>query len=85
MWLEERLSQLSPSENIFLSERYSMTEKSCYDFNYKLKPDIYDRSVPLHEFLTQFNFIVNGWNDLVIALTSSLWGKARIILNVRGD
>jgi len=46
-----------------------------------LKPDIYDGSVPLREFLAQFNFIVraNNWNESAktVALATSLRGKAR--------
>jgi len=51
----------------------------------KLKPDTFDGTVPLREFLTQFNLItrINAWSDAVkaVALASSLRGRARAILD----
>jgi len=51
----------------------------------KLKPDTFDGTVPLREFLTQFNLIArtNAWSDEVkaVALASSLRGKARAVLD----
>ncbi|KYN20079.1 hypothetical protein ALC57_07585 [Trachymyrmex cornetzi] len=50
----------------------------------KLKPDTYDGSSSLREFLAQFNLIAraNRWSDEVkaIVLASSLRGKARAVL-----
>lgn len=52
---------------------------------YKLKPDTFDGSVPLREFLVQFNLIAraNKWDDAakVVALVACLRGKARAILD----
>jgi len=51
----------------------------------KLKPDTFDGTVPLREFLTQFNLIarMNAWSDGVkaVALASSLRWRARAILD----
>lgn len=51
---------------------------------YKFKPDTYDRSALLREFLAQFGLIVraNNWDESakVVALAASLRGKARAIL-----
>ena len=53
--------------------------------NLKLKPDIFDGSVPLREYLTQFELIAraNNWVDSTeaVALASNLRGKARSILD----
>ena len=50
----------------------------------KLKPDIFDGSVPLREYLSQFSLIAraNSWDDArkSIALAASLRGKARSVL-----
>ena len=52
---------------------------------YKLKPDIYDGSVPLREFINQFDLISrsNVWGDSAkaVALASCLRGKARTVLD----
>lgn len=52
----------------------------------RLKPDTYDGSAPLREFLSQFVLIAraNGWDDATraVALASSLRGRARAILSV---
>ncbi|KMQ87965.1 hypothetical protein RF55_12625 [Lasius niger] len=85
--LEERISlqtprqQLSPSNN-----REQNLENNCRnDLGYKLKPDSYDGSVPLREFLTQFNLIAraNRWSDSskTVALAACLRGKARSVLD----
>ncbi|XP_024872054.1 uncharacterized protein LOC112454735 [Temnothorax curvispinosus] len=56
---------------------------------YKVKPDTYDGTVPLHEYLSQFNLIAraNSWNNATktVALASSLRGKARSILETVQD
>ncbi|KAL6265802.1 hypothetical protein P5V15_002619 [Pogonomyrmex californicus] len=53
-------------------------------FSLKLKPDIYDGSVPLREFLSQFELIAraNRWgnSEKVVVLASCLRGKARSVL-----
>lgn len=53
--------------------------------NFKLKPDIFDGSVPLREYFTQFELIAqaSNWEDSTkaVALTSSLRGKARSVLD----
>jgi len=50
-----------------------------------LKPDIYDGSAPLQEFLAQFELIslTNKWDNFSksIALTSSLREKTRSVLD----
>jgi hypothetical protein len=55
------------------------------NIGFKLKPDIYDGSAPLREFLTQFRLLsrVNNWSDSVkvAVLASSLRGKARSVLD----
>lgn len=60
-------------------------ERSCRGMGLKLKPDTYDGSVPLREFLSQFNLIAraNGWGKdaRTLALISCLRGKARSILD----
>jgi len=51
----------------------------------KFKPDTFDETVPLREFLTQFNLIarINAWPDAekAVVLTSNLRGKARVVLD----
>lgn len=86
--LEERIqtreNQLSPchSRNV----ESSLLENSARnELGYKLKPDNFDGSVPLREFLTQYNLIAraNNWNDKMktIVLASCLRGKARSVLD----
>ena len=61
----------------------SVVENSVTPVNlglgYNLKPDIYDGTTPLSEYLNQFNLIVrsNSWNDdkRMIALAASLRNK----------
>ena len=52
---------------------------------YNLKPDTYDGTAPLHEYLNQFNLIAraNNWNDekKMVALAASLRGKAKGVLS----
>lgn len=54
------------------------------ELGYKLKPDTYDGSVPLREFLSQFSFIgrANHSSDAAkfVALAACLRGKARSVL-----
>jgi hypothetical protein len=54
------------------------------EFAYKIKPDIFDGTVPLLEFFTQFDLIAraNQWDDMTktVVLVSSLRGKARSVL-----
>jgi len=53
-------------------------------FNYKFKPDKYDGTVSLREFLAQFNLVAraNRWSDEMktYVLASNLRGEARSIL-----
>ena len=53
--------------------------------NFKLKPDIFDGSVPLRKYFTQFELIAqaSNWEDSTkaVALASSLRGKARSVLD----
>jgi len=55
-------------------------------FIYKFKPDTYDGTVSLREFLAQFNLIAraNRWNDgmKTYVLASNLRGKARSVLEL---
>lgn len=83
--LEERLIQLSPPDNIPPNVASLSVEGTRLDLGFKLKPDTYDGSVPLREFMTQFEFIArsNSWSDLAktVALVSCLRGKARTVLD----
>jgi len=76
---QEHFLQLSPSNNSDVIPR----ERN--ELGYKLKPDNYDGSVPLREFITQFNFVAraNAWADSAktIALATCLRGKARSALD----
>jgi len=60
-------------------------ENLSHGLGYKLKPDIYVGSIPLREFLAQFNFIAraNNWNKSAktVALATSLRGKVRAVLD----
>ncbi|KAL6260869.1 hypothetical protein P5V15_008398 [Pogonomyrmex californicus] len=57
---------------------------SNFSSDLKLKPDTYDGSVPLREYLTQFNLIARANNlgntEKAVVLASCLRGKARAIL-----
>jgi len=79
--LEERLGQISGESNPISLDR----ENLSHGLGYKLKPDVYDGSVPLREFLAQFNFIAraNNWSESTrtVALATSLRGKARAVLD----
>jgi len=59
------------------------------ELGYKLKPDIFDGTVPLREFFSQFELIAraNQWSDATknVALISCLRGKARAILECVND
>jgi len=93
--LEERFrrqqtQQLSLSNNRETSRRENNFERNVNnlninDFGYKLKPDSFDGSVPLREFMAQFNLIAraNNWNDSfkTVSLAACLRGKARSILD----
>jgi len=76
---EQHFLQLSPSNNS------NVIPRERNELGYKLKPDNYDGSVPLHEFITQFNFVAraNAWADSAktIALATCLRGKARSVLD----
>jgi len=57
--LRERISQLSHSNNISTTnDLLSGTMHS--GLGSKFKPDVFDGDVPLREFLSQFEFIVNA-------------------------
>jgi len=85
--------QLSPTNNreisgMRLNENLGNDTRSSFNFSqlgYKLKPDIYDGSAPLREFLAQFELIslANKWDNFTksVALATSLRGKARSILD----
>ncbi|CAL1672121.1 unnamed protein product [Lasius platythorax] len=55
------------------------------ELGYKLKPENFDGSVPLREFLAQFDLIAraNGWNSCqkTLALAACLRGKAWTVLD----
>ncbi|XP_024886697.1 uncharacterized protein LOC112464121 [Temnothorax curvispinosus] len=59
------------------------------DLGYKLKPDTYDGTTPLQEYLSQMSLIAraNRWDDATktVVLASSLRGKARSILETVQD
>lgn len=87
--IEERLNQLSRT-NVSLSEPDTRYEGSAVgsisrEIGFSIKPDVFDGSAPLREFLTQFELIAraNNWSDSAKTLTlaSSLRGKARTILD----
>ena len=67
----------------------SVVENSVTPVNlglgYNLKPDIYDGTTPLSEYLNQFNLIArsNSWNDekKMIALAASLRNKTKSALS----
>lgn len=77
----QTLLQLSPTNN----RGQNIENNNGHGLDHKLKPDSYDGSVPLREFLTQFNLIAraNGWNDSLktVALAANLKGKARSVLD----
>lgn len=100
--LEERLfaePQLSPSNNITVNESASDAARRTDAIRgasgdrasrvLKLKPDIYDGSAPLREFISQFSLIAraNQWNDSekAVVLASCLRGKARSLLDSSAD
>ncbi|KAL6254058.1 hypothetical protein P5V15_014675 [Pogonomyrmex californicus] len=73
---QEEISQRPISGQLFPFSNFSS--------DLKLKPDTYDGSVPLREYLTQFNLIARANNlgnaEKVVVLASCLRGKARAIL-----
>lgn len=78
--------QISPSNNnrILVETASGSNIVNGNVLGFKLKPDTYDGTVPLREFLAQFEFIAraNNWdeNSKTIALASCLRRKARAIL-----
>lgn len=60
-----------------------------FDSTFKIKPQLFDGSDDLEEYLTQFNLLseLNGWNvrTKALLLASSLSGSARAILNEMTD
>ena len=56
-----------------------------YQVGAPVKPDIYDGTTPLSEYLNQFNLIArsNSWNDekKMMALAASLRNKAKSVLS----
>jgi len=89
MRLNEGTNQLSQFDNITNStgdrEILSRCVTRVEHVGFKIKPDSYDGSAPLHEFLNQFNLIAqaNEWSDSIktVTLASCLRGKARSVLN----
>jgi len=94
--MEERL-RLNEGATIQLSQ-FNNTPTSAGDreisshrvprvehIGFKIKPDSYDGSAPLREFLNQFNLIAraNEWSDSIktVILASCLRGKARSVLD----
>jgi len=87
---ENQLSPLQHRDRISnLSARNSLVCDSAHNNNielgYKLKPENFDGSVPLREFLAQFDLIAraNGWSSFqkTLALAACLRGKARSVLD----
>jgi hypothetical protein len=85
---ERQERQLSLSNN-FLSRgeggaNILAGEEIRVGLGFKLKPDTFDGTIPLREFLLQFNFIAdaNSWSrrEKALALVSCLRGKARSVL-----
>lgn len=80
--LEERLRQI-PGQS-FLNSNIAIRVNNLGVYCYKLKPDIYDGSVPLREFWVQFNLLAraNNWDNsvkvivLASCLRQSACGKA---------
>ncbi|XP_077277427.1 uncharacterized protein LOC143905721 isoform X2 [Temnothorax americanus] len=97
--IQERISQLSPSNNFASGENASSATRetgASIDASgdqifrgIKLKPDTYDGTAPLREFLSQFSLIAvaNKWNETekAIILASCLRGKARSLLDSFAD
>lgn len=80
---QERHPQLSPPNNrVSISRNESLVRN---ELGYKLKPDSFDGSVPLREFMTQFDLIAraNAWTDSAktVTLATCLRGKARSVLD----
>lgn len=92
--LEERLTlyQISPSINTPLQESACDPARVAGAGGdrapLRLKPDTFDGSAPLREFLSQFTLVAraNGWVEpaKTIALASCLRGKARAVLGSVG-
>jgi len=79
-----RGSRSQPSQQLSPPDNRARTENLNSELGFKLKPDNYDGSVPLHEFITQFDLIArtNNWSDShkTVALAACLRGKARSVL-----
>lgn len=77
---QNELSQFNNRESAAGINRDSLNR----ELGFELKPDIFDGTVPLREFLSQFEMIArtNRWSDALktVALVSSLRGKARAVL-----
>jgi len=78
-------SRSQPSQQLNPPNNRARIENLNFKLGYKLKPDNYDGSVPLREFLTQFDLIAraNNWSDShkTVAFTAYLRGKARSVLD----
>ena len=85
-------NQLSPPQRRDLISNHSArnsiansVRNNNIELGYKLKPENFDGSVPLREFLAQFELIAraNGWNSCqkTLALAACLRGKARTVLD----
>jgi len=97
--LEQNIFQLSRTNNISAARgetqivgnnvavrgETSVTGIDSVCAGFKFKPDTFDGSVPLREYLTQFDLIaqINAWPDevKVVALATGLRGKARAVLD----
>lgn len=87
--LEQRINELSQTSNRIVnvgefSGEEGAENSSVGQIGVKLKPDVFDGSVPLREYFTQFELIskANNWSDAIktVILASNLRGKARSIL-----
>lgn len=89
--MEQRLNELNRSYNSkFVGEnRVFATRNVTHEIEYKIKPNLFDGSVPLCEFLTQFEIIsrANNWTDSAksVVLAVCLWGKAHSVLECFGS
>ncbi|XP_029178454.1 uncharacterized protein LOC114946194 [Nylanderia fulva] len=94
--LQERLvtwenNQLSPLHNRIPNNTTRRNSKlnnvihNNFELGYKLKPENFDGSVSLREFIAQFDLIAraNGWNSFqkTLAFAACLRGKARTVLD----
>lgn len=84
----ENLQQQNIQLSQFKTNLVESRNRGTFNFNeldFKLKPDIFDGSVPLRKYFAQFGLIAraNAWNNSLktVALASCLRGKARSILD----